>query len=67
MAESIVSIISCVFNLLKSVVHGHERGMLLGTCLVHAACVMPFVACVNGDKLSVMYLFLLQSVVHRHG
>ena len=44
---------------LKSVVHGHGRGTRLGTCLVYAECVMAFVACVNGDKSSVMYLVLL--------
>ena len=37
-------------------VHGHGRGMCLGTCLVYAACVMAFVACINGDEFSVIYL-----------
>ena len=41
--------------------------MRLGTCLVDAACVVAFVACVNADKFSVMYLVLLKSLMHRHG
>ena len=44
--------------------HGPRRGTRLGTCLVYAVCVVAFVACVNGDKLSVMSLILLKSVVH---
>ena len=39
--------------------HGHGRGTCLCTCLVYAACVVAFVACVNGDEFSVMYLVLL--------
>ena len=39
--------------------HGHGRGTCLCTCLVYAACVVAFVACVNGDEFSVMYLILL--------
>ena len=31
-----------VFYSVMSVVHGHERGKCLGTCLVQAACVVPF-------------------------
>ena len=53
-------------DLLKSAVHGHGRGMRLGTCLIYAPCVMAFVACVNADEFSVMYLILLNSVVHGH-
>ena len=34
---------------------------------MNAACVVAFVACVNADKFSVMYLILLKSLVHRHG
>ena len=34
---------------------------------MYAACVVAFVACANGNKFSVMYLILLDSVVHRHG
>ena len=45
--------------LIKSVLHGHERGKRLSTCLVYAACVVISVACVNGDKFSVKYLILL--------
>ena len=41
--------------------------MRLGTCLLHAACVVAFVACVNADKFSVMYLILLKSLMHGHG
>ena len=41
--------------------------MSLGTCLVNAACVVAFVACVNSDRFSVMYLILLQSLMHGHG
>ena len=48
-------------------VHGHGRGTCLGTCLVCTACVMAFVACVDGDTFFVMYLILLKPVVHRHG
>ena len=33
-ADSIVPIVSSVFNFFKSVVCGHGRGKLLGTCLV---------------------------------
>ena len=43
-------------------VHGHGRGMCLGTCLVQQQCVlcaMAFAACVNADKYSVMFLILL--------
>ena len=53
--------------LIKSVVHGNGRGTHLGTSLVYPACVVAFVACVTGDKFSVMCLILLQSVVHGHG
>ena len=52
------------FILLKSTVHRHEGGTRLGTCLVNAACVVGFVACVNADKFSVMYLILLKSLMH---
>ena len=41
--------------------------MRLGTCLVNTACVVVFVACVSADKFSVMYLILLQSLMHGHG
>ena len=41
--------------------------MRLGTCLVNAACAVAFVACVNADKFSVMYLILLKSLMHGHG
>ena len=41
--------------------------MRLGTCLVNATCVVVFVACVNADKFSVIYLILLKSLMHRHG
>ena len=41
--------------------------MRLGTCLVNAVCVVAFVACVNADKFSVMYLILLKSLMHGHG
>ena len=40
-------------------VHSHGRGTCLCTCLVYAACVVAFVACVNGDEFSLMYLILL--------
>ena len=46
---------------------GHGRGTRLGTCLVNAACVVAFVARMNADKFSVMYLILLKSPVHGHG
>ena len=59
MEESVLSIVSYVFNLLKSVVQGHGRGAHLGICLAHAARVVAFAACVNGDQFSVMYLILL--------
>ena len=55
------------FSLLKSAVHRHERGTRLGTCLVNAACVVAFVACVNADKFSVMYLIFIKSLMHGHG
>ena len=41
--------------------------MRLGTCLVNAACVVAFGACVNADKFSVMYLILLKSLMLGHG
>ena len=44
-----------------------DEGTHLSTCLVYAACVIAFVACVNADKFSVMYLILLKSLVHGHG
>ena len=47
------------FVLIKSVVHRNGRGTHLGTCLVYAACVVAFVACVNGDRFYFMYLILL--------
>ena len=31
---------------------------------MNAACVVAFVACVNADKFSVMYLILLKSPMH---
>ena len=34
---------------------------------MYAVCVMAFVACMNGDKFSVIHLVLLQPVVNRHG
>ena len=40
-------------------VHGHGRGTCLCTCLLYAACVVAFVACVNGDEFSFIYLILL--------
>ena len=43
-------------------VHGHGRDTLLSTCLVYVACVVAFVACVNGDEFSVMYLILLHQL-----
>ena len=46
---------------------GVEEGTHLSTCLVYAACVMAFVASVNADQFSVMYLILLKSLVHGHG
>ena len=42
--------------------HGHGRGTCLGACLVDAACVVAFVACVNGDEFSVMYSVLLHQI-----
>ena len=47
--------------------HGHGRGMRLGTCLVNVTCVVAFVARVNADKFSAMYLVLLKSLMHGHG
>ena len=44
------------------VVHGHGRGMRLGTCLVSAAFVVAFVACINGYEFSVLYLILLHQL-----
>ena len=44
-----------------------DEGTHLSTCLVYAACFIAFVACVNADKFSVMYLILLKSPVHGHG
>ena len=44
-----------------------DEGTHLSTCLVYAACVIAFVACVNADKFSVMYLILLKSLMHGHG
>ena len=41
------------FILLKSVVHKHERGTRLSTCLVYTSCVVAFDACENADKFSV--------------
>ena len=41
--------------------------MRLGTCLVNAMCVVAFVACVNADKFSIMYLNSLKSLLHGHG
>ena len=37
--------------LIVLVVHGHGRGMRLGTCLVYATCDVAIVACVIGDGL----------------
>ena len=33
------------------VVHGHERGTCLGTCLVCIACAMATIVCVTSDRL----------------
>ena len=41
--------------------------MRVDTCLVSAACVVAFCACVNGAKFSVMYLILLKSRMLGHG
>ena len=47
--------------LLKSVVHKHGRGSRLSTCLVYAVRFVVFVACINGDQFSDMYvIFFLQ-------
>ena len=46
---------------------GTDEGTHLSTCLVYAACVVAFVACVNADKFSVIYFILLKSDVHRQG
>ena len=47
--------VSWVWNMFQClivlVVHGNGRGMRLGTCLVHTACVMAIVAFVTGDGL----------------
>ena len=63
----LINFLFMYFILLKSAVHRHEGGTHLGTCLVNAACVVGFVACVNADKFSVMYLILLKSLMHGHG
>ena len=47
--------------------HGHGRCTRLSTCLVNAAFVVAFVACVNADNFFVMYLILIKSPMHRHG
>ena len=46
----LINFLFMYFILLKSAVHRHEGGTHLGTCLVNAACVVGFVACVNADK-----------------
>ena len=43
-------------------VHRHGRGTRLDTCPVYAACNVAFVACVNCDEISVMYLILLHQL-----
>ena len=43
-------------------VHGHGQGTRLGMCLVYAAGVVAFVACVNADDFSVIYLILLHQL-----
>ena len=44
-----------------------DEGTHLRTCLVYATCVIAFVACVDSDEFSVLYLILLKSLVHGHG
>ena len=44
-----------------------DKGTHISTCLVYAACVMAFVACMNSDEFSVMYLILIKSPMHGHG
>ena len=63
----LINFLFMYFILLESAVHRHEGGTSLGTCLVNAVCVVGFVACVNADKFSVMYLILLKSLMHGHG
>ena len=63
----LINFLFMYFILLKSVVHRHERGTRLGTCLVNTTCVVAFVACFNADKFCVMCLILLKSPMHRHG
>ena len=48
-----------VLDFITPVVHGHGRGMRLGTCLVHVQCVsyvVASVACATADKCSVLFL-----------
>ena len=57
-----------VLDFITPVVHGHGRGMRLGTCLVQLQCVFCAVAsaaCVIADKLSI--LDFITPVVHGHG
>ena len=44
------------------VVHGHGRGMRLGTWLLYAAFVVAFVACVNAYEFFVLYLIVLHQL-----
>ena len=44
------------------IVHGHERGMRLGTCLVQQQCVscaVAFATCINANKCFVIFLISL--------
>ena len=57
-----------VLDFITSVVHGHGRGTLLGTCLVQlecVSCVAASAARVAANKLSVLDFITL--VVHGHG
>ena len=53
------------FNILA--VHGHGRGTHLGTCLVCAAFVVFFVACINDYEFSILYLIFITLLVYGHG
>ena len=51
-----------VLDFITLVVHGHERGTRVGTCLVQQQCIscaVAFAACVNANKCFVMFFILL--------
>ena len=58
--ECCFNCILCIYFYSSRLCMGMNEGTHLSICLMYAACVVAFVACVNADDFSVMFFILLK-------